>query len=57
MIYDHSFFFFGGSFFLGWLARFSDDKMKGNTKSIWYSLRLNCNDLMASGLIYGLAPF
>ena len=33
-------FFRGVVFFLGWLARFSDDKMTGNTDSIWHSLSL-----------------
>ncbi len=32
------FFFRGVVFFLGWLASFSDDKMTGNTESIWRSL-------------------
>ena len=31
-------FFFQVVIFLGWLARLSDDKMTGNTKSIWCSL-------------------
>ena len=38
---------FSGVFFLGWLARFSDEKMTGNTKSIWCSLMLD--DIYQSG--------
>ena len=49
--------FFGRLFFfLGWLARFWDDKMTGNTESIWHSLTNDCVALQMREIMHLVAP-